>query len=41
MILNTQDRTYAVNVVTPDIEKGSDVQQVITSVVLQKDWSFH
>ena len=43
MILSAQEWTDVVNVVTPNIEKGSDVQQVSTSVVfayLQKDWSF-
>ena len=36
MILSTQGRTHAVNVVTPDTEKGSGVQQVSTSVVFTK-----
>ena len=36
MILTTQDRTHAVNVVTPNTEKGSGVQPVSTSVVFAK-----
>ena len=36
MILSTQDRTPAVNMVTPNIEKGSGVQQVSTSVIFAK-----
>ena len=36
MILSTQDRTHAVNVVTPNTEKGSDAWQVSTSVVFAK-----
>ena len=33
MILSTQDRTDPVNVVTLNIEKGSDVPQISTSAV--------
>ena len=36
MILSAQDRTDVLNVVTPDIEKGSDVQQVRTGVAFAK-----
>ena len=36
MILSAQDRTHVVNVVTPDTEKGSGIQQVSTSVVFAK-----
>ena len=36
MILSAQDRTHAVNVMTPDTEKGSDAQQVSTSVIFAK-----
>ena len=33
MILSAQDRTDVVNVVTPNIEVGSDIQQVSTNAV--------